>query len=190
MTDEKMDDDEDAGGQPSSSSGLLSPRRIEAIHIAFNNVFDNATKEGLIRDASTYPSFDDIYEITLRRQNGEQIDEEELLGPITRYDIMQTGDMDVDTHNEGESHLENTTKERGVQVIHNSQESVAQDMIFSDEEHPQKVVNTQKRKRSQPPQKRTIDPIDGNSPPTSLIQILKSLPIQKNLEEFVTQIHQ
>src|SRR5271170_1655036 len=66
-------DDEDAGGQP---SGLLSPRRIEAIHIAFTKVFDTACKQGIIRDPSTYKSFDHVFDKAMKRQRGEDIESE------------------------------------------------------------------------------------------------------------------
>lgn len=62
-----MDEDTDQNTDP----GLLSPRRIEAIHIAFNKVFDSARKEGLIRDAKSYRSFDEVFEIAMKIKEGE-----------------------------------------------------------------------------------------------------------------------
>ncbi len=62
-----MDEDPDQNPEP----GLLSPRRIEAIHIAFNKVFDSARKEGLIRDAKSYRSFDEVFEIAMKMKEGE-----------------------------------------------------------------------------------------------------------------------
>lgn len=67
-------EDEDAGGQLPQSTGLLSPRRIEAIHIAFTKVFDAACKQGIIRDPSTYKSFDHVFEKAMKRQRGEDVD--------------------------------------------------------------------------------------------------------------------
>src|SRR5271156_123506 len=65
--------DEEGGGQP-PPSGLLSPRRIEAIHIAFTRVFDTACKQGIIRDPSTYKSFDHVFDRAMKRQKGEDVD--------------------------------------------------------------------------------------------------------------------
>jgi hypothetical protein len=65
---------DEEGEQP---SGSLSPRRIEAIHIAFNKVFDNARMKGIIRDPSTYRSFDRVFKIAMERQAGEEVNEEE-----------------------------------------------------------------------------------------------------------------
>ena len=47
-------------GDSGSATGFLSPRRLEAIHISFNRVFDSALKDGLIRNAGTYPSLDQV----------------------------------------------------------------------------------------------------------------------------------
>ena len=60
-----MADDE----QP-AVSGLMSPRRLEAIHISFNRVFDAAVKDGVIRDSATYRSFDDIIALSTTRKPG------------------------------------------------------------------------------------------------------------------------
>ena len=43
-------------GDTGRGAGFLSPRRLEAIHISFNRVFESALKDGLIRNAGTYPS--------------------------------------------------------------------------------------------------------------------------------------
>lgn len=64
--------------EESQPSGVLSPRRIEAIHIAFNQVFDQAKKDGLIRDPSTYKSFDDVFDMAMKRQNRKSIEDDVL----------------------------------------------------------------------------------------------------------------
>ena len=73
-----MDDETTDHPSNTENSGLLSPRRIEAIHIAFNKVFDNARKEGLIRDATCYRSFDEVFEIAMKIKEGVQVDEQEM----------------------------------------------------------------------------------------------------------------
>ena len=67
-----MDDEEEAA-QP---SGVLSPRRIEAIHIAFTKVFDTACKQGIIRDSSTYRSFDDVFDQAMKGRLGGDVGSE------------------------------------------------------------------------------------------------------------------
>jgi hypothetical protein len=62
-------------GEESQPSGVLSPRRIEAIHIAFNKVFDQARKDGLIRDPSTYKSFEQVFDIAMKRENRKNIED-------------------------------------------------------------------------------------------------------------------
>jgi len=64
--------------EESQPSGVLSPRRIEAIHIAFNKVFEQARKDGLIRDPSTYQSFDHVFDIAMKRQNGKNTEDKIL----------------------------------------------------------------------------------------------------------------
>ena len=63
-----MADDE----QP-AVSGLMSPRRLEAIHISFNRVFDAAVKDGVIRDSATYRSFDDIIALSRTRKGAPSV---------------------------------------------------------------------------------------------------------------------
>lgn len=50
-------------------SGMLSPRRLEAIHIAFNEVFDTALKDGTVLDMSSYPPFEQVFEAAMRGES-------------------------------------------------------------------------------------------------------------------------
>jgi hypothetical protein len=137
-------------------SGLLSPRRIEANHIAFNKVFDNARQEGMIRDPSSYRSFEEVYELAMARRNGVD---------ITDY----TDDQAKRESSERKSPeiLEDGRWERGDEkgrVVINSQESRNGDILFSDEEVPPQRISSMtpsKRKKSHPP-KRKVEVIDGN----------------------------
>lgn len=55
-------------GDTGSGAGFLSPRRLEAIHISFNRVFESALKDGLIRNAGTYPSLDNLVDLSASRK--------------------------------------------------------------------------------------------------------------------------
>src|SRR5271155_5208925 len=59
---ETMNDDDPPNTRP---AGLLSPRRIESIHLAFNQIFAQGVRDGLIRDAATYMPFDQVFELAL-----------------------------------------------------------------------------------------------------------------------------
>jgi hypothetical protein len=145
-------EDEDEPAQ----SGLLSPRRIEANYIAFNKVFDNARQEGMIRDPSSYRSFEEVYELAMARRNGVD---------ITEY----TDDQVRREHSERKSPeiLEDGRWERENEkgpVVINSQESRNEDILFSDEEVPSRPISSMtpsKRKKSHPP-KRKVEVMDGN----------------------------
>lgn len=160
-----MEDDDD-GGRP---SGVLSPRRIEAIHIAFNKVFDNARKDGIIRDLSTYPSIDEIYEMVMRGETwlsdndkeGDKRDEEEE--ELERLTDEERGEEVSELQQDLENLEVGRRAQQSVQVVVNSQESVENDIMFSDDEdeypvRPLKI--TPARKRGRP--KRIIDYVDGN----------------------------
>jgi hypothetical protein len=154
-------------------SGLLSPRRIEAIHIAFNGVFDNAVKSGVIRDASTYRSFDEIFEIAMRRREGLEVEEEMWVGEDDKRGVereMHLEEQDVEGEDiEGEMadvEVLEVVREDGVlpvrerprvEVIINSQDTT-RDVLFSDED--QTIIKPAKRKPKRP-WKRTIEQIDG-----------------------------
>jgi hypothetical protein len=163
-----MDDEEP------SQSGLLSPRRIEAIHIAFTKVFDNAKKEGVLRDASSYRSFDEVFEIAMRRRSGLEVQEEiwESTDVDERSEMVRAGvDQEMSGMGLVEVNDENAIPSRQVervQVVINSQET-ARDFIFSDDE--QMVVKpttpVPKRKRGRP-RKRMIEEVDGKLIPNQL----------------------
>ena len=59
---ETMNDDDPSNTRP---AGLLSPRRIESIHLAFNKVFSQGIRDGLIRDPSTYMPFDQVFQLSI-----------------------------------------------------------------------------------------------------------------------------
>jgi len=73
-----MDGEEDKGQE----SKLLSPEQITEIDETFNKLFNNAKREGILRDAKTYRSFDDIFEISMRLHRREHVSDEELYRPV------------------------------------------------------------------------------------------------------------
>jgi hypothetical protein len=75
-----MEKDGDASEQPPTK--LLSPNQITEIDNAFTKVFDAAQKQGILRDAKSYRSFDEIFEISMRLHNGEKVADDELYRPI------------------------------------------------------------------------------------------------------------
>src|SRR5271154_5354842 len=170
-------DDEDAGGQP---SGLLSPRRIEAIHIAFTKVFDTACKQGIIRDPSTYKSFDHVFDKAMKRQRGEDVESEsgdlrpvEPLGGDVEGEAM---DIVEETTTTTATVVEKSTVEksdggggRSVQVVVNKEEVVKdEEMYFSDDEDVSKQsLQDAKRKRQKP--NYSTDRIDGTSTKSSFL---------------------
>jgi len=161
----------------SKESGLLSPRRIEAIHIAFNKVFDNARKDGVIRDEKSYRSFNEVFEIAMKIKEGVVV-EEVALGQNSGNDTVE----DVDK-----------VEERMVVEDHEGfaagdDRDVSMDMGgFSDEDNDgfgdmaleaEQVVNNGAEKKDHPHRKRNsskrkIEQIDGmplRLPPFSLIE--------------------
>ena len=97
-------------GEGSLPSGLLSPRRIEAIDTAFHTFFENARKEGKIRDPSTYGSFDRLYEIALKRRNAKDInevgEEERMESPPLNDDSFDNGNYEVEERRESSEVVE------------------------------------------------------------------------------------
>jgi len=73
-----------------TASGFLSPRRLEAIHISFNRVFDAAVKDGIIRDSATYRSFDHIIALsrTLKSDAIDAADERDATVPQNRAVVV------------------------------------------------------------------------------------------------------
>jgi hypothetical protein len=138
-------------------SGFLSPRRIEAIHIAFNKVFDNAREQGIIRDPSSYPSFEEVYALAKARGNGTD---------VTEYKQEQEQEKREPSERKSPEILEDGAWEREdekIPVVINSQESRNEDILFSDEETlPRRVPLTPsaKRKQARPP-KRKVEVVDG-----------------------------
>ena len=125
-----MDDNDDAPQQ--RQSGFLSPRRIEAIHIAFNNVFDHARNEGIIRDPSTYRTFDEVYEMAMKGEKGLRVEvERDQDGePRKRRRVQRNvGLPSVDINEGNEAKIG-----RNVQVVDNSQEGIRGDLLISDDE--------------------------------------------------------
>ena len=122
-----MMEQEDEGSQP---SGLLSPRRIEAIDTAFNKFFENARKEGTIRDPSTYGSFDHVYEIAMKRRNAVDVEEEsrQERGWSMSWDDDPFGNEDDEGEKgRGSSEVERLERveqnEQNVQVVAHDQEN-------------------------------------------------------------------
>jgi hypothetical protein len=138
-------------------SGFLSPRRIEAIHIAFNKVFDNAREQGTIRDPSSYRSFEEVFALAMARRNG--VDVTEYIQGQEETERKSRERMSPEILKDGAWERE----DEKVPVVINSQESRNEDMLFSDEEDvPRKVPLTPsaKRKQARPP-KRKVEVVDG-----------------------------
>src|SRR5277367_2530504 len=162
-------DDEDAGGQ---TSGLLSPRRIEAIHIAFTKVFDTACKQGFIRDPSTYKSFDHVFNKAMKRQRGQDVDSEsdhsrpvEPLGGDVEGEAMDIVEETTTTTTTAAVVVEKNVGSGGqsVQVVVNKKEEVVRDdeiYISDDEDESKRLLQHVKRKRRKPDY--SMDRIDGS----------------------------
>jgi hypothetical protein len=161
-------DDEDAGGQ---TSGILSPRRIEAIHIAFTKVFDTACKQGFIRDPSTYKSFDHVFDKAMKRQRGEDVDSEsdhsrpvEPLGGDVEGEAMDIVEETTTTTMAAVVVEKNVgSGGQSVQVVVNKKEEVVRDdeiYISDDEDESKRLLQHVKRKRRKPDY--SMDRIDGS----------------------------
>ena len=150
--------EEDEGSQP---SGLLSPRRIEAIDTAFNTFFENARKEGKIRDASTYGSFDRVYEIAMKRRDAKDMDEiveeERRESMYWNDDSFENGDDEVEERRGSSESVERD--ERNIQIVPKKNENNA--VIFSDdgEYRSPSQISEQRPER----QKRTIEHVECTS---------------------------
>ena len=144
-----------------TSAGSLSPKRIEAIHIAFNKVFNQGRIEGLIREPSTYRTFDEVYEIEIGRQNGQDVDESKYPVPIatqTRI-VNDLTNFDADSQN-GKCLAVSKTGPK-VDIL-DSQESGEDGMLFSDEEQME-------------PQTEKL-PLQGRKRPSSRKQTIGGIP--------------
>jgi hypothetical protein len=140
----------DIEGEP-PRSGFLSPRRIEANHIAFNKVFDNAREQGTIRDPSSYRSFEEVFALAMAGKNG--IDDTEYIQEQEREKRESSERMSPEILEDGGWERE----DEKVPVVINSQESRNEDILFSDEETlPRKLPLTPsaKRKQARPPKRR------------------------------------
>jgi hypothetical protein len=141
-------DVEETKDEEPQASGLLSPRRIEAIHIAFNNVFENARKEGLLRSPSTYLSFDKIFEIAMKRRAGEYIEEEEEEETqIIEEDTMDYGDVQIleDTTSFKKGHVEVVVKSANLNKSH----STPMDEVIYEGEYTPGKIKKRRPKRSE-----------------------------------------
>jgi len=74
-----MDEEE---SDAKATSTLLSPQQITEIDNTFTKMFEKAQKTGLVRDAKSYRSFDEIFDISMRLHKGEKIADEELYRPV------------------------------------------------------------------------------------------------------------
>ena len=146
-------------------SGLLSPRRIEANHIAFNRTFDNARSQGILRHESTYRPFDQIFNIAMRRRSGLPVEELEVGGmEVESTTLPESMDLEVgmvEDVGQGEGEGVKLTPHSTVQVVINSQ-GTERDILFSDEEETIVKPDPHILKRKQGrPRKRIIEEVDG-----------------------------
>jgi len=84
-----MEDRDKETQQSQSKSRILSPDQVEEIDTTFNNVFNKAKNDGIIRDSRTYRSFDEIFEISMRLHKGEKVTDEELYRPVAGLQLLR-----------------------------------------------------------------------------------------------------
>lgn len=145
-------------GDGSLPSGLLSPRRIEAIDTAFHTFFENARKEGKIRDPSTYGSYDRLYEIALKRRNAKDInqvvEEEKIESPPFNDGSFDNGNYEVEEQRESSEVVE-----QNLPIA--PQETEYDDTMLSDDEEYQPPSSSPERGPGR--RKRTIEYVECTS---------------------------
>jgi hypothetical protein len=150
-----MMEEEGDGNLP---SGLLSPRRIEAIDTAFHTFFENARKEGKIRDPSTYGSYDRLYEIALKRRNAkdinEVVEEERIESPPFNDNSFDNGNYEVEEQRESSEVVE-----QNLPIA--PQETEFDDTMLSDDEEYQPPSSSPERRLGR--RKRTIEYVECTS---------------------------
>lgn len=84
-----MEDRDNETQQSQSKSRILSPHQVEEIDTTFNNLFNKAKNDGIIRDSRMYRSFDEIFEISMRLHKGEKVTDEELYRPVAGVQLAR-----------------------------------------------------------------------------------------------------